>query len=73
MSRKTLLYIAASAELCLAGYFVMAFLAWCAKLYLFSSGHNSFSVILLLWPALAIACFVLYALTRRQAKQLESK
>jgi len=69
MSRKTQLIIEASAELFFAGYCSLAFLAWFAKATLFSQ-QGSFSLMLLLWGALAVGSFVLYGRTRRKMKAL---
>jgi hypothetical protein len=71
MSRKTLLTILASAELFLGAYFVLAFLAWFAKLYLFNEGNKSFSVMLIVWLVLAATCFGIYGKTMSKIKSLE--
>lgn len=68
MSKKVLLVIAAAAELCLGAYFLLAFFGWCAKIYLFSAGRESFSVMIVVWFVLAAGCFVLYGVTRRKLK-----
>ncbi len=70
MSKKVLLVIAASAELCLGAYFLLAFFSWCARIYLFSAGRESFSVMIIVWFVLAAACFVLYGITRRKLKEM---
>lgn len=71
MSRKALLTILASAELFLGAYFVLAFLAWCAKLYLFTDGNGSFSMMLIVWLVLAATCFWLYGRTINKIKNLD--
>jgi len=74
MSKKTLLVIAASAELFLGAYFILAFFAWFAKTYLFTvSKSGSFSIMLVVWLVLAAASFVMYLRTRRKMKDLDSK
>lgn len=70
MSKKTTLVVAAAIELCLGAYFTLAFFAWCAKLFIFSTNRNQPSAMLLIWLALAAACFVLYRRTRRKTKTL---
>jgi len=74
MSRKALLILAASAELCLGCYFLLAFIGWCMRMFLFSSGQQpAFSPMLVILPVLAAACFALYPFTRRKMRQLDSK
>jgi hypothetical protein len=68
MSRKVLLVIAASLELCLGAYFLLAFFAFCARTYLFSTSRGRFSVMMVVWIVLATACFTLYVVTRRKLK-----
>ena len=72
MSRKTLLVIAASAELFLGAYFVLAFVAWTARIYLFTAGKSEFSPMLIVWASLAAACFWLYSKTLEKIHDMES-
>lgn len=73
MSRKVWLAILAATELCLAGYFLLAFCAWWAKIYVFSNGPSHFSVMLIVWIVLSAAFFALYARTRQKLKSLDPK
>jgi len=72
MSRKTLLAIAASAELFLGAYCVLAFVAWTARIYLFTAGKAEFSPVLIVWAALAAGCFFLYSKTMDKIHELEA-
>jgi hypothetical protein len=71
MSKKTVLVITAAVELCLGAYFMLAFFAWCAKLFIFNSGKSQVSLMLAGWTALAATCFVLYNRTRRKIRKIE--
>lgn len=66
-----MLAIACAAELFLGAYFMLAFFAWFAKLYLFTAGNGGFSVMLIVWIALAAGCFALYNTTRKRMKEIE--
>lgn len=70
MSRKALLVVAAATELCLGAYFLLAFFGWCARIYLFNAGREGFSVMIVVWFALAAGCFALYGYTRRKLKEM---
>jgi hypothetical protein len=77
MSKKTLLALAAFAELFLGAYFILAFFAWIAKYFLAASfasapgkGSSFFPFILAIWIVLAASSFVLYTRTRRKIKNL---
>jgi hypothetical protein len=73
MSKKTALVIEASAELFFAAYFMLAFFATCAQHFLFAPGKGPLPVLLFVWPALTIGCFVLYVRTRQKIRQLEQE
>jgi hypothetical protein len=66
-----MLTIAAFAELFLGVYFVLAFFAWCAKLYLFTTAQPPFSFMLVVWLALAGTSFGMYFVTSRKMKNLD--
>lgn len=72
MSRKTLLTIAASAELFLGAYFVLAFVAWMARVFVFNAGKTEFSPMLIVWASLAAACLWLYSKTMERIKDLDA-
>jgi 4-hydroxybenzoate polyprenyltransferase len=71
MSRKTVLTLTATVELALCAYFILAFFAWCAKLFLFSAGGPAFSSMLIVWLVLAATTLALYMRTMRRIKELE--
>jgi hypothetical protein len=73
MSKKALLILAASAELCLGCYFLLAFIGWCMRMFLFSSGQVSFSIMMVILPLLAACSFALYPFTRKKMRELDSK
>jgi membrane protein implicated in regulation of membrane protease activity len=72
MSRKTLLTIAASAELFLGAYFVLAFVAWVARVFVFNAGKTEFSPMLIVWASLAAASLWLYSKTMERIRDLEA-
>jgi hypothetical protein len=72
MTRKTKLYVAAYAEVCLASYFMLGFMAWTIRLVLFPTGPGPVSLMMSLWATLSLGCFTLFWRTRRKLKQLES-
>jgi hypothetical protein len=73
MSRKTLLMIAAGAELFFGAYFMLAFMAWGARVFIFSQKENHASVMVVVMAILTATCFSLYPVTLRKIRELESK
>ena len=73
MSRKTQLAIAAAVELFLGAYCGLAFVAWCAKTFLFNAEKISFSPMVLLWFVLMGVFVAMYIATWRRRKALEAE
>jgi uncharacterized protein HemX len=71
MTRKTKLYIAAFAEVCLGSYFLLGFIAWCARLCFSPTNQSSIEIMMAVWAALAIGAFLMYFRTRRKLSQLD--
>lgn len=67
-----LLAIAASIELLFGAYCVLAFIAWTARIYLFTAGKAEFSPVLIVWAALAAGSFWLYSKTMEKIHEMES-
>lgn len=73
MKKKTMLLIAACLELLLGTYFMFAVVAWFAMLFLFSTSPHYYRAILIVPAALSAACFALYRITIRKARDMDSK
>jgi hypothetical protein len=73
MRKKTLLLIAACLESLLGTCFMIPVLAWFARLFLFSISPPYQGASLIVPAALSVGCFVLYYITIRKFRDLDSK
>lgn len=71
MSRKTLIYLMACAELCLGTYFMLGFLAWLVRIFFLDPSHSSSPATLVVWAVLAGGCFWLYVVAWRKIKEID--
>ncbi|HMD75917.1 MAG: hypothetical protein ABSG60_12350 [Terracidiphilus sp.] len=73
MKKKTMLLIAAWIESLFGAYFVLAFVAWFAKLFLFSTSPAYYGALLIVPAALSVGCYALFNITIRKYRDTDAK
>jgi uncharacterized membrane protein len=73
MKKKTMLLIAACIESLVGAYFMLAFVAWFAKLFLFSTSPAYYGALLIVPAALSVGCYVLFHITIRKYRDTDAK